>query len=192
MPFRLFCVLSLLALGIVAANITTAIGATSPKVETTPIPAPPKPDFSSMRFMLGTWTCSTKSSRRPAAYITTLDSSIDPTGYWIVQKSVNHKTAWSPELGGTDMITYDSAAHRWVDIYTGDWAGYNVSTSPGWHGNTIVWTDAVISPTANVASTTPTTVTKVSNSKRTARNTFRESGGRVVTVDATCDKGTGG
>ena len=188
MKLRFFGIFSALGLAIVAAA-TIAFAATSPTIESTPIPGPPKPDFSAMKFLLGNWTCSTKSSRRPSAYTTTSTASIDPTGYWMVTKSVQHKTSWVPQdLSATDMTTYDADAHRWVDVLTGDWGGYNVSTSPGWHGISMVWTDAVISPQGNVASTTPTIVTKVSDTKTTARNTFKEKSGRTITVDTVCKK----
>jgi hypothetical protein len=32
---------------------------------------PPKPDFSSMKFLVGSWSCSTKSARRPFAVAST-------------------------------------------------------------------------------------------------------------------------
>src|SRR5579864_2797997 len=120
MKLRFFSIFSALGLAIVAAA-TIAFAATSPTIESTPIPGPPKPDFSAMKFLLGNWTCSTKSSRRPSAYTTTSTASIDPTGYWMVTKSVQHKTSWVPQdLSATDMATYDSDAHRWVDVLTGD------------------------------------------------------------------------
>ena len=53
------------------------------KVEGTPVPTPAKPDMSSMRFLIGTWTCSDLSSRRPGPFTITEVYSMDPGGYWI-------------------------------------------------------------------------------------------------------------
>jgi len=86
------------------------------------------------------------------------------------------------------MVTYDPDSHRWVDLGTGDEGGYNVSTSPGWNGDSIVWTDMVISLAGNVMSTAPTTTTKVSGTKLTSHSTFKEHSGRTITVDSTCHK----
>ena len=189
MHFHFFRFLSALVLAVITAGVIASAGS-SPTIESTPVPTSPKPDFSSMKFLLGSWTCSTKSSRRPAAYKTTSTTSLDETGYWMIAKSVELKTSWSPvNVASTDMTTYDAAAHRWVDVYTDDQGGYDLSTSPGWSGGTIMWTDVLFSPTGNVMSTTPTTVTKVSDTKTTAHGTFKEKSGRVVTVNTVCNKG---
>ena len=55
---------------LLGASLTTYASA---QVESTPIPAPNKPNFAPVEFLLGTWTCKTKSARRPAAYVTTFD-----------------------------------------------------------------------------------------------------------------------
>src|SRR5579871_5238761 len=89
----------------------------SAQVESTPIPAPKKPNFSSMEFMIGTWTCSTKSARRPTAYVTTSTYTMDPSGYWIDETSTTSPTKWiAQRLMTWDKITYDSDTHRWVDV----------------------------------------------------------------------------
>lgn len=180
--------LAALVLAFVTASMA-AFAAGASGIESTPEPVPPKPDFSSIKFLLGSWTCSTLSSRRPGPYTTTVTGSMDSTGYWLIQKDVLHHTSWFLEdVHGTDMTTYDSDSHRWVDVYTDDQGGYNVSTSPGWRGNTAVWTDAVITTVGNVVSTNPTTITKVSDTKTTALNTFKEKSGRVISVKTTCTK----
>lgn len=189
MTVRWFHVLCALVLVIIAAT-SLALAAASPTVEKTPVPKPPKPDFSSMNFGLGSWTCSTKSARRPGPYITTSVTTVDPTGYWMVTKSTQQKTAWFPySTQGTDYVTYDDATKRWVDVFTGDLGGYGVTTSSGWTGNTIVWTDALFKPGNDVIGETPTTTTKVSDTKTTTHTTFREkSSGRWISVDTLCNK----
>ena len=63
----------------VAVLFAAATPAYAPaQVESTPIPAPTKPNFSSVQFMIGSWTCSTKSARRPAPYVTTVDLRAGP------------------------------------------------------------------------------------------------------------------
>jgi len=160
------------------------------QVESTPIPAQQKPDFSSMNFLIGTWTCRTKSSRRPAAYVTTTSYAMDPTGYWIVETSTTAKTAWVPApLKVMDHITYDTDTKRWVDVLTGDQGAYGLSFSKGWSGNEMTWHDVGFAAGPDIASQTDITNTKVSATKMTSTSAFTEAKtGRKVTVMGACTK----
>lgn len=164
------------------------LGASTPTVETTPIPTPAKPDFSALQFEVGAWTCASKSERRPAAYTVTSITTMDPTGYWMITKSVQHKTSWSTEIRSTDLITYDANAGRWADVYTDNRGNYDVTTSAGWKGNTRVWKDMLFTPGFGIVSTMPVTETKVSDTRTTAHTSFTEKSGRVVGVNTICNK----
>lgn len=161
------------------------------QVESTPIPAQMKPNFSSMDFLIGTWTCHTKSSRRPAAYVTEVTYALDPTGYWLVETSTTAKASWIPSaLKTTDRITYDSDAKRWVDVLTGDQGAYGLSFSKGWSGDSMVWHDVSFAAGPDIASQTDTTNTKVNATKMVSSSAFTETKtGRKVTVTGTCTKG---
>jgi hypothetical protein len=160
------------------------------QVENTPIPAPAKPNFSSMQFMIGTWACSTKSARRPAAYVTTSTYTIDPTGYWIEETSTTNSTSWiSRKLTVWDKITYDSDTRRWVDVTYGDGGAYGLAFARGWTGNKISWHDVGFAPGPDIASQTDNVVTKVSNTKMTTSSSFTETKtGRRVGVTGACTK----
>lgn len=162
----------------------------SAQVESTPIPAPKKPNFSSMQFMVGTWTCSTKSARRPAAYVTTTTYTMDPSGYWLDSTSTTAPTKWiSQRLTTNDKITYDSDTHRWVDITYGDGGAYGLSFSGGWAGNKIAWHDVSFAAGPDIKSQTDNIVTKVSPTKMTSESSFTEAkSGRVVGVSGVCTK----
>lgn len=165
-------------------------GAGVAQTESTPIPTSPKTDFSKMQFLTGNWTCDVNSSRRPGPYETTSQAAISSDGHWLVTRTLVHKSSWIPaSFVSEDRMTYDPSTSRWVDISTDQTGGYNVSTSPGWKGNTIVWTDVLITKSNNTASTNPTTITKVSDAKTTSTNSFKEPSGRLVTVKTTCTKG---
>lgn len=188
MKSRFLSICTALVFAIILSG-AVVLAANAPTIESTPAPAAPKPDFSKLMFLTGNWTCTTKSSRRPSAFTTTSTTTMDPSGYWMMTKSVQHKTSWTrTDFAGVDMVTYDSDAHRWVDVFTGDEGSYNVSTSPGWTGDSVVWTDMVISPAGNVMSTSPTTVTKLSNTSISTHNAFKEKSGRTITVSGTCHK----
>ena len=160
------------------------------QVESTPIPAPKKPNFSSMEFMIGTWTCSTKSARRPAAYITTSTYAMDPTGYWLTQTSTTEPTKWiSQKLTTWDRITYDSDTKRWVDVTYGDAGAYGLAFSSGWNGNKMSWHDVSFAAGPDIKSQTDNVVTKVSPAKTTSSSSFTETKtGRVVSVTGVCTK----
>lgn len=167
----------------------TSSVALAQSMESTPAPKPPKPNFASLMYMVGTWDCSTKSARRPAAYHSTTTYEMDPTGYWLVGKSTQKAMAWFPyESTGEDRITYDADTARWVDVTTSDYGGYDLQTSKGWKGNTIVWHDLATVAGKDVASTADVTITKVSPTKMTSRSTFTTVKGRTVGVTGTCTK----
>jgi hypothetical protein len=189
MNVRWFHMLTALVL-VLAISATVALAAGSPKIESTPIPKPPKPDFSSMSWLAGTWSCSVKSARRPAPYYVSAVTTMDPSGYWMITKSTSKGISWFPyPAQTTDWVTYDPATKRWEDLLTGDFGFTGATTSPGWSGNTIVWTDALFTPGLDVIAETPTTETKVSNSKWTSHTTFQErSTKRWISVDTVCNK----
>ena len=160
------------------------------QVESTPIPAPRKPDFSSVGFMVGSWTCTSKSSRRPRAFTTISTYALDPGGYWISETSTTPKTSWVPTtLRNWDKITYDPDAKRWVDVSYGDGGGYGLSFSKGWDGNQIVWHDISFMAGPDINSQADITTTKVSATKTTSTSSFTETKtGRRVVVSTTCLK----
>lgn len=160
------------------------------QVESTPIPAPSKPNFSSMQFLIGTWTCSTKSARRPSAYITTTTYTMDPTGYWINETSTTNTASWiSRKVSVYDKITYDSDTHRWVDVLYGDGGAYGLSFASGWQGNKMSWHDVSFAPGPDIASQTDVVNTKVSPTKMTSASSFTETKtGRKVGVTGVCTK----
>jgi hypothetical protein len=166
-----------------------ALAAGTVTVEGTPVPTQPKPDFSTMKFLIGTWTCSDLSSRRPGPFTVTEVYSMDPTGYWIIRETTTHKASWIPrENHGETKYTWDSNAKRWVRIVTGDRGGYSVATAPMSSGNTKTYAYVIQTKAPDIASYAPEVITKVSDTKKTMTTSFTETSGRVVNVKETCTK----
>jgi hypothetical protein len=183
--------LHFLAISLVATSIALggmALAAPTPGIETTPIPTNAKPDWSSMKFNVGNWACVNHSSRRAAPFTQTASTSMDSTGYWMITKTHTPATSWAVGTDSVDLITYDPQQHRWVDVYTDNNGNYDVTYSPGWKGNTMVWTDQLFQPVLDITGQSPVTVTKVSDTKTVSRNTFTEKSGTVRTFDSTCTK----
>jgi len=162
------------------------------QVESTPIPAPKKPNFSSLQFLVGSWSCSTKSARRPAPYLSTVTYALDSTGWWLEETTTTTPTKWFPtqsKLVSYDKVTYDSDTHRWVDVSYNNLGGYDLSVSSGWNGNKLVWHSLAFAPTADISAQTDSTNTKVSATKTTFSSSFTEAKtGRVVAVTGVCTK----
>jgi hypothetical protein len=162
------------------------------QIESTPIPLPSRPDFSSMRFMLGTWTCAVKSARRPAAYIVTSTYTMNPNGWYIDETSTTTPTKWfssQNRLTAYDKITWDSTTHRWVDVLYDNQGGYGLSFSKGWMLSTITWHDVSFAPTDDVSSQTDVVTMKMGPGKMVSHSSFTETRtGRRVMVVTTCTK----
>jgi hypothetical protein len=183
--FHLF--VSALTLLILSAGATA--GAAGPAVEGTPVPMRPKPDLSTMNFLIGTWTCSDLSSRRPGPFTTTEVYSKDPSGYWIVRNDTIHKASWIPrEFHNQTKFTYDAVAKHWVRITTGDTGAYAVATASMPVGMTKTYTYVIQTKAADISSYAPEVYTKVSDTKKTMTTSFTETSGRVVNVKETCTK----
>jgi hypothetical protein len=151
----------------------------------TMVPNPP-PDLSSFAFMQGTWTCHTmlRGKDRPDTYTGTMTMN----GRWLVL----HDTAppfdqyRTMAVHSDQYFGYDTQNKKWVNVNVDDFGGYGFATSPGWQGNTIVWTDRS-APDGSVA---VTTFNKVSDSQYTLHFTGTDGKGKPVpATDATCKKG---
>lgn len=170
--------------------LSLAPGRLPAQVEATPIPSPAKPNFTAFGFLIGSWTCTTRSSRRPASFQTVVTYRFDPTGYWIDQRSTTGPLSWmNHTLTILDQITYDPATNRWIDVMSGDQGAYGLSVSSGWRGSQITWHDVSFAPSADVSSQTDTTMSKVSETRTTSESEFTEAKtGRRVTVTTLCVK----
>lgn len=173
----------------IAVAALIAPSAAMAQVESTPVPLSAKPDFAPLQFLVGTWSCSTKSSRRPTAYSSTSTFAMDPSGWWLNERTVTPGPRWFPHAATTyDKFTYDSGSKRWADVTYGDLGEYGLATSPGMNGNTMVWHDQGFAPGNGISAQSDTTITKVSPTKATATSWFRENSGRRVNVTMSCTK----
>jgi len=153
-------------------------------------PLPPKPDFSSMRFMLGTWSCSATSERRgKEAQHLTVTYSMAPDGYFIKYVTKAAKVSYSA-VGSTstDWVTYDSNAKRWIDVSVGSYGSYGYSTSVGWEHGHILWGNDSFLYDGDVTSSTGTLVTKISDRKLITVGAFTTVAGLLNRVASTCTK----
>jgi hypothetical protein len=152
-------------------------------------PQPPKPDFSSMNFLIGTWSCSTRSARRPAAVPSTDTYIIDPTGYYLVYESKSDAVPWAPfAIDEKFMITWDPEIKQWGSVNTSNIGDYGLAMSKGWQDGKLVWHPVNNTPELDIQSSSDFTITKVSDTKMTNESSFTTKSGKTVGVTGSCTK----
>ena len=111
------------------------------QAQPTPVPDV-KPNLAPMMYLIGTWTCHSTNPNRPGDRVETDKYALGLDDRWIVgtSESKPFDPARTRTIGGTDYISYDAKAKRWVDIGVDNFGFYTMSTSPGWTGNTMIWT----------------------------------------------------
>jgi hypothetical protein len=177
---------ALLALGIVAFAIALAA---APVVSTAqPAPAPTmvpmqKPDFSSMMFLAGTWTCTqtVRGKTRPDTSTTTMSSD----GMWMVSQDTappfdQYRTV---AITGTNYTGYDPTTKMWVQLGVDSSGGYGLGSSPGWQGNTITWTAKNLDGSSN-----SDVITKVSDTETTDASSATDPQGKTTNTTISCKK----
>lgn len=170
-----------------AAPIPASPKAAAPSMA--PLPPPPKPNLSAMKGWIGSWSCTTTSSRRPSAVTSTVTYALDPSGRWIVGTGISHPVPWYPYKGtSTDYATYDAAQKRWVDVYVDSDGNYQTSTSRGPRGNTWIWHDLGLQrPGGDIAATSDQTAT-VDGNEMTSDYHFKTTAGKTIEVKTRCKR----
>jgi len=190
-------VLAILGLGLGALPITSqarnvdagVVGTTAPAVERSPIPRDKKPDFGPLRYMLGTWSCSVNSSRRPHAFPAQAVTQISDDGYWIVTVTTTPPVSWNPvEVVARDYVTYDPTRKLWVDMTLDNYGLYGASISTQQTADRIVWKDEMYPKSHATAIHFPRIVQRVNDSTTVTTQRFGEPSGHSFVVTTTCRK----
>jgi hypothetical protein len=192
---RALIVVAAVAAANTIASAQSATDAPAMPAETAPprapmFPTPPKPDFSSMRFLLGTWNCVSRSERR-GNEVSRLTSTytLAPDGYFMKQVTKSSKVSYSAfNPTTTDWVTYDSNAKRWIDVEVGSYGSYGYSTSTGWEHGHILWSDDSFLPDGDVTSSTGTLINKISDTKFIGLSAFTTTAGLLNRVTTSCAK----
>ncbi len=149
----------------------------------TPVPMG-HPDFSSMRFLMGTWTCHQTLRGKDRSDTSATTMALDG------QYMLTHDNAPSFDKYRTRAVktesytTYNSRTHQWVTISVDNFGGYGMSTSSGWNGNTMS-SRTIISQDGSTGSDIST---KVSDSKTIDKSINRSPDGTVTKSTIVCTK----
>jgi hypothetical protein len=167
------------------SGVFVAILASFSLTSAQPTPVPDvKPDFSAMTFLLGTWDCKTiKTSMGRAAGRTETDvNSMTLDGHYMRTDGTSKPfdKARTRTIVTQGWVSYDTGKKQWYSFGIGNFGGFGMSTSPGWKGNTIVWTDTYGTDGTPLG---VTTTTKVSATKITDVNVTKTAKGTETTSD---------
>ena len=183
MKIRLGAILAVLF----AFSIATVRAATP--VEPSPLPPPKRPDFTPFSFLIGTWSCTSTESDRPAREPWTTTWRLDPDGYWLVGESVYPPVKWFPyEDRVQQRITFDAGAKLWIYENWHSLGGYNLYASPGFIGNTAVWTDRSFLPNGETRAISSYTFKRIGERRYTGTFALTTEKGSVIAVHDACTK----
>ena len=153
---------SALALALLAGGIALA-------AQPTPVPNTP-PDFTSMRFLLGTWSCHQTLAGRPGVRTETDTYTMAYDGWQMQDHSVSppFDKFRNRDVVGDSWITWDPTLKLWISQNVDNFGGYGLATSPGWAGNKITWTGT--NPDGTVVRTVETKVSDTNETYETWAN----------------------
>jgi len=176
--------LGLACIALIGAGLSIPrLSEASPKSSRTPFPMG-HPDFSSMRFMLGTWTCHERlrGKDRPDTSTTTIGMDGE---YMVTHDNAPVFDRFRNRAVNTDsFMTYNSMSRQWVTVSVDNFGGYSIVRSPGWRGDTMVSTTTI---TQDGSSVTGKTI-KMSDSETRNILVTKSPNGTVTTDSATCHK----
>ena len=160
-----------------------------PSIEKSPIPRDPRPDFSSMQFLVGTWDCSIASARRPRPFAAHQMTHFSPDGYWLITRTITDPVPWNPiRITNDEYVTYDKTTHRWIDMGMDDFGAYDVSASPGFRSDAMTWTEIAYPKFHGVRANEPRIFRKLSDTETEQETALVETNGHRVEVTTTCNK----
>jgi len=169
----------------VAFAIFLGAGASSAAPMAAPTPVPRAlPNFSSMQMFMGTWSCTQqlRGKTRPD----TSTTAIGLGGAYMVTHDV--APPFDPyrrfPIIADSYLTRNPTTKQWVAVSVDSTGAYNISTSPGWNGNTLK-TTTTLTPDG---STGYDVLTRLSGTRTVDRGVSTDSKGHVTRSTTTCNK----
>jgi len=174
-------VLSAVAL-ILAFAVVPTVSSAQPAPSYTPVPSA-KADFSSMNFLMGTWTCTQmlRGSKRPDTSTTTMGMD----GMWMVTQDTAppFDKYRNYTITSTSYMGYDPSTKMWIQTGVDSGGGYFTSTSPGWQGNTITWATKGLDGSSGTD-----IITKSSDTSTTDASSGTDAQGKTTSTTIACTK----
>ena len=127
---------------LIAAAIMIALAGTGISLAAQPTPVPnAAPDFSSLKFQLGTWHCAQSITGRPGTRTETDTYTMAYDGWQMQDHFVSppfdkYRTR---DVVGDNWTTWDPTIKLWISQIVDNFGAYGLATSTGWTGNTMTW-----------------------------------------------------
>jgi hypothetical protein len=170
-----------------ASALTLLLGA-SALAQDAPKPAP---EMAQVKYFAGSWTCSGDAPASPFGPAhktqTTMMLKLDLDGFWYGGMVTEMKTASNKNpVKGMLHLTYDASAKQYVLVWVDNFGSWATETSPGWQGDTMVWTgDQMV---MGEKATARDTFVKKSDREYTHKFELNMKGQWGTIVDETCKK----
>lgn len=148
---------------------TTVLGIAAFAASTAPMMA--KTDFSSMKFMLGIWTCHERVHGKESPSTSTATMGLN--GEWMVTR----------DASSTSYLGYDPTVKKWVTLGVDNSGGYFWAWSSGWSGAKLTWESKGLDGGASTFTTT-----KISDRQTTNSFAVTDAKGNVTKGTITCAK----
>jgi hypothetical protein len=167
---------------VVAFSAVPLVSTAAPAPAPTPVPMS-KPDFSSLNFLVGTWSCTQqlRGKTRPETDVTT----VGMDGMWLVTQSTappfdRYRTY---TINGINYMGYDPTAKVWVQTGVDSGGGYGIQTSPGWQGNVMTFMGKYPD-----GSSSTDAITKISDTETSDTNSVTDPQGKTTNQTIRCVK----
>jgi hypothetical protein len=172
---------ALLAIGLSATPLVSTAQMTTAAAPT-PVPIP-KPDFSPMNFLVGTWTCTQPLRGKTRSETDVYTVSND--GMWLVDAATSPPFDQYRTVAQNTMtyMTYDPTIKQWVTTTYDNFGGYGLESTSGWQGNVASWSGKGLD-----GGSYSDVITKVSDTETSDANTTTDPKGVVTTVTISCKK----
>ena len=169
-------------------GLLTAAAPVAQAADAVPAP-PPKPDFTPFAFLIGTWTCVSTETDRPDRESAKTTWKMDEKGYWLVGSTDYHPVKSFPyEQKGQERITFLADAGLWIYEDWRDMGGYNLYTTPGFTGTTVIWKNHSFFPGKKERAISTYTLEKMGDAKYVGTFELTPVQGPVVKFQDTCTK----
>jgi uncharacterized protein DUF1579 len=156
------------------------------------LPTKPAPELSQLKYFAGSWTCAGDAPASPFGPAHKTKSSLmlksDLDGFWYDGMMTEMKTASNTRpVKGMLHLGYDSTAKQYVLVWLDNFGSWATETSPGWQGETMVWTGEQMA--LGEKATARDTFVKKSDTEYTHKFELNMKGQWNPIVDETCKKG---
>ena len=127
-----------------------------PVVDHPPGPARPAPELDTLRFLIGSWTCTGRlvgptASKRPRPFSAVLRVRATPGNFW---HAFDYEERRSRDHGGVKlqgMWGYDQGEKKYVRSAFANNGSWEIAASAGWDGNRLIWIGHLYQPSGKVS-----------------------------------------